>query len=570
MNIKEEISSIIERQVKYINTVYSIKGGFIESTWDVLGCIKKMVKKVNKSKLKQAYTFDEFFTEYGIIDDYTQFILTDKLNDIRLSKEESLEKVKDCWKMIYIEISLLECSTEDLLKELASVMDSLKNDESFDIDKDDHNGNFDIASDEILNIVQDNMVYLNKTENLPQLGFLMWIWENIFHLGRISSDVKSIDMPDLSYQCGNNPKYEIEDGCKLSYENEQQENNVYSAWSNAVDAVHDYGDKNSYHSAKMFLNLIEPVLSEDEQKFQDLNNKVNKTMDEWIELKTNPRYIYHSMYPDSYSVRDHMLCTIGNGYDWNKDGFLCSNNGGTDTEYFAGFKYQLENLPEKAKTALEKILNDEFILKYSEEAFQYVQDEVDKRLAKKKKSEIGDIDMDSLKELMAKFKEENPEKYEETFGDDDGSDDLFEAEKRNRHYPVCNYSGIRCIPANVHESYIPHLQKTMEELLSEDRSDKESHHSRIEEINEAIKDFPHIFADYKIYPFVTSKFSDGYKFNTITTEQEDGTIETKKEFKSQFLGDKDFFHYEISTDKDGNETRVDYNKEGDKLDAELS
>jgi hypothetical protein len=296
-----DILENIDRQTKVLKTIYSVKGQYGETLYQIVDSIYKMYKRIKKGELEKAYDFNTFIENYNIFDRYTYFSLVELQTGKRLSLDESAEKVKETYKVIYLYIILIENTVDAVIPALSTVKGIMNDKPEYNEEGDDSNGMFDDASDDILSIVNGNLEYLTKKNNLPQLGFLMWTWENVYHLGRIASEEKSLNMPDLKYQCGNNPKYEIEDGYKLDYKNEEQEDIVYSAWSNAVDEIYGHRDENRYHSTEMILNMVEPTLTKEEQEFQILSNKVNKTMDEWIQLLTDKRYEYSSLYPDEYS-----------------------------------------------------------------------------------------------------------------------------------------------------------------------------------------------------------------------------------------------------------------------------
>jgi hypothetical protein len=232
---------------------------------------------------------------------------------------------------------------------------------------------------------------------------------------------------------------------------------------------------------------------------------------------------------------------------------------------FTGFKYQLDNLPEDIKEALLEILNRDFITEYSQKAFEVIDYKVNKRKAEDKASWQGlmDFDIDAIKDILSEMEGYDEETFDFEFEETE--------KKKSTHYGICQYAKIRCIPENVHESYIPYLQKTMEELLAEDRDDKSlTNVSSIESINEAIKDFPHIFEQYKHYPFKTNEFMNGFEYRVDTTEFEDGRVEVKNVYSSRFRGDDEFYHYEIFTNEKGEEVRIDYNEEGEKINEQLS
>ncbi|MBT3984776.1 hypothetical protein HOD38_02095 [archaeon] len=69
-----------------------------------------------------------------------------------------------------------------------------------------------------------------------------------------------------------------------------------------------------------------------------LEAKLNKTFPDWISVLTNDQYKYRSLYPTEEFTEDYILCSGGNGLEWNSDGFIHEPGPfGFDRILFAGF-----------------------------------------------------------------------------------------------------------------------------------------------------------------------------------------------------------------------------------------
>lgn len=192
----------------------------------------------------------------------------------------------------------------------------------------------DEVIDPILILIRDNQEYLTQRENLPQLAKLGFIYNTLWYDGRICWGYdgilldkklkKDIDGDDNIYQytsCEDNPKYKIEMCDPI---NDDIENLIYDAWGMHISRD---DEKLSFDE---FIKIIKEGKELTELEKKEL--KVNKTFDEWVEIKTDPNYRYKSLYPNRKSVASHLLCTIGNGYGWNKDGFIIEEASGADQD----------------------------------------------------------------------------------------------------------------------------------------------------------------------------------------------------------------------------------------------
>lgn len=151
----------------------------------------------------------------------------------------------------------------------------------------------------ILSKVVSEKSYLER--NPKSLSYLMSYYDKLHYGSRYH--------PNENFQDWQNPKDEILD---LKTEDSYKDF-VYDAWASVVD------DNTNYHPLS-------------------LEMKVNKTLDDWVELALNPNYRYRSLYADKESVVDFLFLTIGNGLGWNAVGCICQMGPcGTDCDIFIGY-----------------------------------------------------------------------------------------------------------------------------------------------------------------------------------------------------------------------------------------
>ena len=143
--------------------------------------------------------------------------------------------------------------------------------------------------------------------------------------------------------------------------------------------------------------------------------KKNKTFDEWVNLLTDKNYQYQSIYPNKKSVANHLLCVIGNGYDWNNQGYL-------ELRSEATTDWRNAKLPENIQATLDSI----FSIYEVELTYQTYRDEVIKNINKRKEEDRKN------KELI--------DKYSKYFSDDNDT-----KQKYSKYYPISSTSNIYVI-----------------------------------------------------------------------------------------------------------------------------
>jgi len=297
----------------------------------------------------------------------------------------------------------------------------------------------------ILECIRDNQEYLTQIENLPQLAKLGYMYNTLWYDGRIcwgSSGIlrggaKTIDEDgeETNYwDCEDNPKYKIE---MCNPHNDEIENLIYDAWGMHVM---DSEGKNHIDS-KEFINLIKngKTLTDIEKKML----KLNKTFDEWVEIKTDPNYRYKSLYPNRKSVADHLLCTIGNGYGWNKDGFIIEEASGADQDKALYGDWQNAKFGPQIQPMVNAILSMPQVARTIDAAKEFIQDLKKKREEEEKKrwgkfADIFDDDVEIAK-ILKDFRNKGKKL------DMDNIEDEDEKEPYHPYYPISSSSDIYAI-----------------------------------------------------------------------------------------------------------------------------
>lgn len=186
--------------------------------------------------------------------------------------------------------------------------------------------------DPILTTIREHQEYLTKRENLPQLAKLGYMFNTLWYAGRVCWGYNGIlrkkyglkQTDDDGYEigdCEDNPKYKIE----MCHPNTtEREDLIYDAWGmhveNEIDGI----------SFNDFKNLI--LNGKELSDFEKAMIKPNKTIDEWVEILTDKRYPYYSIYKDRRNAISFLMCVTGSGYGLNKDGFLMKEAGGADQD----------------------------------------------------------------------------------------------------------------------------------------------------------------------------------------------------------------------------------------------
>jgi len=209
--------------------------------------------------------------------------------------------------------------------------------------------------------------------------------------------------------------------------------------------------------------------------------KPNMTLDEWIAIKTNPDYIYNSLYGNDIGyIVEYLLCVCGSGVTWNKDGYLSDGRDGIDNAIFYGYSQAENQVDPKIRRKIKKICNDRRIRLWFDDLYQTAVEY--NQLSGKQKSKFRshvlyngeeryktrglllkavrdakqDIfpkpcfstELDRFDQIFAKYKglpQSQVEKTEQQIAKEEGR--FF--------YPFSkNYSNIGTLPDNAHSSYV--------------------------------------------------------------------------------------------------------------------
>ena len=354
----------------------------------------------------------------------------------------------------------------------------------------------EIVIDPILNIIKDNQDYLTKPENLPQLAKLGFIFQSLYYSGRMCWGYSSLlrgrvkkktrkdEWDDGNYSdCEDNPKDKIE---MCEPKNERIEDFIYDAWAQHVSS-------NNLRNFEEFYKIVKEGQELTPIEIKLL--KINKTFEDWVEIKTDDTYRYKSLYPDRKSVANSILCTIGSDYSYNKEGFVFEKAGGADQNLALYGDWKNAKLRKDIEEMIDKILllpevkatidtDYEKRLEYKKKADKEKQESYDifyrvMKHAGVYKDEEGQLPFDVIQDRMEKVFEEN-EKAANLLKP--AAEAISERKKRKiayrTYYPICNYSNIYAIKnksTKFHSSYINAAIEVCNEILEHKNEEKENY-----------------------------------------------------------------------------------------------
>ena len=292
----------------------------------------------------------------------------------------------------------------------------------------------------ILKIVNNEEDYL--TNNPKQLAKIMFLWYNIYS----------------AYSLINKDEYwNISDDIEKNIDDEDFLELVYSAYV-----------KISNHEKTFLLEDINKIFEPRElSDFELLLDKKDKSMEDFYNLLLNEKYKYNSIYPDKFSVNNHLLCVIGNGYEWNKNGFLTTDH--NLNENFSN--WEREVLDKRFDNIISYYSNDKIveILKLSKKKKEdYI---TEKNKISKPREQVREF-------INTKFPTDYQKtdlEYHELMGkilnetDKEKKKSLKTVEPKKQYYPLCNYSKIDTIPNNAHKSYWFSCKEIANEILDNEK-----------------------------------------------------------------------------------------------------
>ena len=275
----------------------------------------------------------------------------------------------------------------------------------------------------ILNVVVDYFDYFR--ERPSHLAWVMMNYELIHRVGNYSPNPKDAIL-------------EVAEGLS-----EDDGNLLYDAWGVTVSNDCEFPDTNP--------NI-------------PLESKCNRTMDEWVELFTNPSYRFKSLFPDEFAVKDDLLCTIGTGYNWNNDGFVANvGPSGVDNDLFAGYTRSEASIDLSIRGKILEVRLDPRVREkadsYLREAYNVAEriysgedwlEAVNPRV-KAERKERKRIDGE-LEALLAKLPEDVRSGLD--IGKFQIKKTTASEPKERKHYPLSEHSNLVRMPANAHQSYV--------------------------------------------------------------------------------------------------------------------
>lgn len=321
--------------------------------------------------------------------------------------------------------------------------------------------------DVILNTIKDNQVYLTQPENLPQLAKLGYMYNSLWYAGRICWGFDGIIKKSKNGICEDNPKYKIE---MCNPQTKEIDSLIYDAWG-----MHITEGGNPQPSWENFSTIVLKGKSLTDIEIKQL--KLNKTIDDWVDIFTSDDYTYKSLFGSRRSVLDYLLCTIGTGYGF-KGGCVYEKASGADedTVIYGDWKNAVFN------DTIQQIVNNLMSISEVEETVQqsylYINGLIEKRKAKQleEKKKLKDEILNSMK-----LNDLNNSKEENKYYESDEFKNLLNfiklnvplsretggviIEKYKKYYPICDYSNISKIDENSDISYIKAGLEICNEIL---------------------------------------------------------------------------------------------------------
>jgi len=246
------------------------------------------------------------------------------------------------------------------------------------------------------------------------LAYLMQWYSHLHYASRFDPNKELHDWENLKYAILDLDK--VVDSIYADF--------VYFAWGATID----YESKRSYG------------------KPHKLESKKNKTVQDWVKLCLDPKYRFHSLYPNRIKVIEKLLCHYGTGFTWNQEGFLSDPDGegifyGYETVGFKQLPKALKDLTVQWKR------NTTIALGFKNWKIAIKQEQEEKKKADQ-----------ALEYLQKKYKipVEKLVKAEETV------------------YPMSKYSPLTLMPTNAHPSYIKAGKEICELILSNPNESKEN------------------------------------------------------------------------------------------------
>ena len=295
--------------------------------------------------------------------------------------------------------------------------------------------------DPIVKIIKDNQDFLTQTENLPQLAKLGFIYNSLSRAGMCCWGYKGLLQEKGSsddFYCDFSARDKIE-----MYDPKTGELDflIYDAW-----AIHEFNENCDFDYVKNIVNG-KTTISDLEKKRQ----KVDKTFDDWVDILLDPNYEYKSIFPNRKSVANHLLCVLGSGFDFNKDGYMVETIDGSIYGDWKNVDLSME---------ISKMINDIISLPIVETALNTASNHIKSvNVQEKEKEDKLMANLDEMKKLLGikpSLKAEDTKSY-------------------RKYYPLSDISKINRISngEKVHKSYILESIKVCKDILEHETEESE-------------------------------------------------------------------------------------------------
>lgn len=314
--------------------------------------------------------------------------------------------------------------------------------------------------DPILKVIKNNQEYLTMEENLPQLAKLGFIYNTLFYQGRICYGYEGLIYKSRRGDCEDNPKYQLED-CEPI--NDEIDNLIYDAWGMHCRSDDIY----KFSTVDEFKKLILDS-NKEYSEFELLNLKQNKTLDDWIMIFQHPDYPYIK-----YTYRqviNFLLCTIGTGFEYNKEnGLIFYTASGADIDITRYGKWENAIFHPSIKKVIEKILSYEELEKVFEysyligkkyeliDKYKYfmLNDEAVKIIEYLNSQKLVPLDeLNNYSSKLFKLQKDHDDMIKETLKLVGKKVDLTPVVNYQKYYPISNYSIIYHLDEKSHPSYL--------------------------------------------------------------------------------------------------------------------
>jgi len=298
--------------------------------------------------------------------------------------------------------------------------------------------NFEIkVTNKILNLVKLNTKYLTLSENLPQLAKLLFSFDFLYQVGRLCYGYQGI-IQKYGY-CEDNFLDKVE--CCYSGDLEK-DNLIYGAFGIHITNKIEILPMSDFYKILFGSSLLSLQFS---SVLETKELKKNKTWEEWEEIFLLKDYNFIGS--EKRRIADHILCTIGTGYEY-KDGFIYERVArGINKEIYGDWKNSILNF--KIEKKLLNIVNTPEVASAVNISFDYIEQFKKEEERKKIEKEISLFGMP-----LNQYRLKNPKLIKESL------------KSYEPYYPICEYSPIYKFDENSHPSYLKIGSEICKDILN--------------------------------------------------------------------------------------------------------